>query len=573
MSAAARSATVLCILVLVVSPGVRAAEADKAREAFESLYGSDVKRAKASREAADDLNLAKRLLAAAKEATGQPEFLSVLCERAADLAADHAEGVATAVEAMEFLASSVPEKAGACAERVADIRQKQFDRSRGDAKTEAGEVLIDALLVVADAKVAAADPPGAISALRRAQAVDRTIKSGRQREGHLPIRNREEEMEGRLKALAQAMKSAREIEDLKFLLAKDAQNAALREKLVRLYLVDLDNPAEAATYLEGVAEESLKKYVPAAAKGIEAAPELACIDLGEWYRTLGEAATAAAKAAMYTRAKGYYERFLDLHAADDLDRTKATLALKKVEATLEKLGGGRAKTHKWIDLLALADPATDNVRGAWKRQGTALTASAAGLNKDQILSFPMTVKGSYEFQIVLARTAGNDVFGFNLPAGSAGVSFGLGWFDQRGTGFFPVNNKYPHEEANTACVRPGTVEPNRKYAFHITVVAQDAVVRMTTLLDGKPFVTWQGSPSMLSSWGSWGTPPGRISLACRNCDVVVSLARLRMLSGEAKPLRPQGAGPGKTSAATPTPPTSAQTAARGSSAAAQEGGE
>jgi len=39
----------------------------------------------------------------------------------------------------------VPAKAGACTERVVEIREGQYNRARGAAKAEAGESLIDAL--------------------------------------------------------------------------------------------------------------------------------------------------------------------------------------------------------------------------------------------------------------------------------------------------------------------------------------------------------------------------------------------------------------------------------------------
>mgnify|MGYP006298365187 CR=1 FL=1 len=126
----------------------------------------------------------------------------------------------------------------------------------------------------------------------------------------------------------------RDVQNMKALLERDPENAAAREKLVRLYLVDLDDPARAAEHLKGVADESLATYVPAVAKGVDAAPELACLRLGDWYRTLGEAAPVPARRAMFARSKAYYARFLSLHEAEDLDRTSAELALRKIDAAI-----------------------------------------------------------------------------------------------------------------------------------------------------------------------------------------------------------------------------------------------
>ena len=113
--------------LLALPLGAVAAEADKAAEAFDAVYGADLKRIKATPDPRDDLDLATRLFAAAKEATGQPEFLTVLCGKAHELASAHPNGYPTAIAAMELLGASVPGKRVWCAERVAEVRQWQFD--------------------------------------------------------------------------------------------------------------------------------------------------------------------------------------------------------------------------------------------------------------------------------------------------------------------------------------------------------------------------------------------------------------------------------------------------------------
>jgi hypothetical protein len=334
------------LALLLCACAVLAQEADaadqKAAEAakvFESLYGADFKRVRATRDPKDDLELANRLLAAAKDNTNQPEFLAILCEKAADLASPQPDGQGTALEALQLLGATVPGQLSACAARIVDIRQKQFDIARGDDRAKAGEALIDALLSLVDAQMAGGGA-GAIGAARRAVAVARVISS--------PRKNA---VEARLSAMEQAARVAPEVEDLKKQVAQDPQNRAAREKLVRRLIVDLDDPAEAAQYVEGVEDASFKKYVPAAAKPVEEVPELACLELAEWYRGMAEAASPAAKAAMCARALTYYRRFLGLHPAQDLSRTQASLAVKKIEDSFAAAPQQKAK--------AAAGPAVD----------------------------------------------------------------------------------------------------------------------------------------------------------------------------------------------------------------------
>ena len=251
----ARAWLVPAVLVVLMAPTVRAADADKAAEAaaaFQSLYGADLDRIKASRDPKESVAFAARLLAAAKQAAGQPEFVAVLCEKAYALALAHPDGYAIAVEAVQLEAAAVPEKAVACADRLVEVRQKQFDLAKGDARPSAGETLIDAVLAAAGVRQKArpGGQPGAaadaMASYKRALIVARAVKS-----------DRAAAMDANVKALEQAIRLAAEIESLKKLIVLEPQNQAARQRLVRLHLVDLDDPAEAAKLLEGVEDASL----------------------------------------------------------------------------------------------------------------------------------------------------------------------------------------------------------------------------------------------------------------------------------------------------------------------------
>ena len=311
------------ILLLSAIPAL----ADEAADAFNQLYGEDLKRVAATPADADDLALAKQLLEAAGQVTNQTAFLTLLCEKAHELATKDPAGYPTAKAALDLVAANVAEKKVEPLQKMAAMYQRPYATARGDAKAKAGEALIEALKVLADAQAAAADVDGAGVTLRQALIVARRIKS-----------ESKAAVQAQLAALAARQKIEKQIAALQAKLAKDPQDTASRKEIVRLYLVQMDNPAEAAKFVDGTLDEATRRYVPAAAKPLEEAPELACKELGDWYRGLADQALApATKAAMLERAKGYYERFVDLHQADDLARAGATLMLKKVEDALAKL--------------------------------------------------------------------------------------------------------------------------------------------------------------------------------------------------------------------------------------------
>jgi formylglycine-generating enzyme required for sulfatase activity len=302
--------------------------ADEAADTFNKLYGEDLQRVAATPLPADDVALAKQMLGDAKEAGDQPAFLSLLCEKAYELAVKDASGYATATAAMDLLAGKVPEKKVECLQNNARLYQKQYATARGEARTKAGEDFITALSAVAEAQVAAGDSDAAGVTLRQAVAVATTIKS----------ENRAD-LQALLDNLAPRQKVEKQIAALKAKLDADPKDAASRKELVRLYLVEMDNPAEAAKFLDETLDEATRKYVPAAAKPVEDAPQLACTELGDWYKGLADqAATPASKGAMLRRAQGYYQRFLAVHKDEDLARTAATLTLKRIEDALAKCG-------------------------------------------------------------------------------------------------------------------------------------------------------------------------------------------------------------------------------------------
>jgi formylglycine-generating enzyme required for sulfatase activity len=319
-------------LILASSLPVLAGEA---QDAFNQVYGDDLKRVLATPAAADDIALAKKLLDDAQKVEKQAEFLALLCEKAYELAAKDASGHATAAAAMELLAAEVPEKKAEALQKTAGLYQKQYVAARGDARAKAGESLIQALSQVADAQAQANDSDAAAITLRQALTVATAVKS-----------DSKAAIQAQLEGLAPREKLEKQIEALKAKLAAEPDDTTSRKELVRLLLIEQDNPTEAAKFVDQSLDEATRKYVPAAAKPVEDAPQLACTELGDWYKGLADqAATPASKGVMLRRAQAYYQRFLELHTAADLGRTAATLTLKRIEDALAKCGAaGESKS-------------------------------------------------------------------------------------------------------------------------------------------------------------------------------------------------------------------------------------
>ena len=330
-----------CVAIGLFSKYALASEAeDTAQKTFETLYGEDFKRAASSRDTTPAVALAAKLFEAARSAEAQPELMALLCAKACELGALDPKGYEAALGAAAFLSDKAPDLAGPCQDKIIAIRQKQYDKARADEKVAAGDALVDALVASATAKSRAGDGEEASRRLQKALAVARAVKSPKA-----------DGLELQVRAMAERQKAAAQATQLKTQVQADPANAKARDQLVRTLVVDLDNPAEAAKYLDDSSDPMFRKFAPAAARPVADAPEMACLDLADWYLQLGSAAGAAGKGAMYARAKAYAERFLALHEAKDIDRTRMELALKKAQDELDKFGGGARKKLNVIVIM------------------------------------------------------------------------------------------------------------------------------------------------------------------------------------------------------------------------------
>jgi hypothetical protein len=496
--------------------------ADEAEDAFNSLYGNEYNQVTRTPDKGDDVALAADLLKAAKAQDIAPGLLARLCNTACELSARLPAGYDTAMEAMELLAQKAPDQAADSLAKAAAVREKQYHAAKGPDKADAGEVFIESMLAAAGASMASGATADGMALLRKALTAANAIKS-----------DRRGEIQGRLAFATARLRVEKQAEDLKAKLEASPEDAATRKQLVQACLVELDDPAQAQKFLNESSDESLRKYLPAVSKGVAAAPEIACMELGEWYRGLGEApgASPGGQEAMLKRARAYYQRFLDLHKTEDIARTQAALAVRKTDAALAKLGPARGEgiigPGRWIDLLKTVSPEKDALDGEWQFKEGTLHVSSPG--KYARLTFPCGVEGSYEVVVAFVRTDGVYEMAVALPTGASAVSVLLSASQGNLSGFYSVKN-------TPLTVSPGTLVNGRDYTLKIKVRVAGDQADLTALLNDKPLLHWQGPQADLSSAYKMRSPksPG---LGVYASAYQFKSVRMRMLSGTARLLR------------------------------------
>ena len=319
-------------LLLFLLP-LRALSADEAKQVFDSLFAAKIKTVTTTADRADDLALAKEILAIAKTSTNQSGLLTLLCDTTHDLSAKHPEGFSTAIESQQLLAEHVEEKRNAAREKLIILLTKQSTAGKPEEREAAGEALIDLLTTMGDEKIEKKQYTEATGDYRRAVTVATQKKSASL-----------EDVKAKLEFATARDRGVKNLARLQEKLLKDANDSATAEEIVKIYVIEFDDPASAVPYLNRVKDEQLKKMVVLAAMGVLKADGDASLAIGEWYLSLSQSGGSANTRAMLTRAMACLKHSRDQLNQGALARTKADGLLKDVESKLKTIGGKNAAT-------------------------------------------------------------------------------------------------------------------------------------------------------------------------------------------------------------------------------------
>jgi hypothetical protein len=313
--------TAVVVIALSMPPS---AAATSAEDPFEYLYGTEAKRILAARDPKASAEFAARLVADAESTITDPAVKAAVYQKAYEFGLAGPQGYATAATAMTQLAALVPEKNAECQEKLLAIMLLQLRSAATEAeRARVGPQVMEQLVTVAELQVAAGNGTKAAENCRQAQNMLQLAPT--ERRGVL---------QAKLKTLAATAAALQQADQLKAQLKADPQNKVVAAKLLRLYLVDMDNPVEAVKYADPGADDLTHKRLLVAGMSPATLPENALLSLAEWYKDLADSVAGDAKTAMLRRAKLYGEQFLRVHADEDLARTKAATILARVSEAL-----------------------------------------------------------------------------------------------------------------------------------------------------------------------------------------------------------------------------------------------
>ncbi|QNN20862.1 hypothetical protein HED60_00785 [Planctomycetales bacterium ZRK34] len=316
----------IAVIILAICPMLNAA--DDPKVVFESLYGEQVRQAASTHQTDDDVALAQQLHKAAITAKADPALMAVLCENAYEFGRKDLKGYNAAIAAMQLLAEQQPDRVSDCREKMTDLYERLYRNPRllRNVRVQAGQRWVQTLMQMAEDHIAADEFAQAHAMLRKAQPIASTTAP-----------KQVDAIRRRLIQVAEAMRTFKQIDQLKGRLKANPDDHATGDQLVRTYLVQLDDPMEAQKYTFLTNDESLKQFVSLANQSTDLSHEQ-LLTLGDGYRDLADQAEGNSQSRMFMRAQQAYAQYLKAHTEEDADRLKATLAQQMVESTLKKIG-------------------------------------------------------------------------------------------------------------------------------------------------------------------------------------------------------------------------------------------
>jgi len=141
-----------------------------------------------------------------------------------------------------------------------------------------------------------------------------------------------------LRRLTRRLSSARRLETMTAALAKRPEDIAIRERIIKLCVVELDNPTMALEFINEDVDQILQTYVPLAAGKLSKIGEASCRELARWYLSHLKNPSRIGKVGMLRRVAAYYDRFLQLHKTVDDEHRHATQQRQSAVRSLAEMG-------------------------------------------------------------------------------------------------------------------------------------------------------------------------------------------------------------------------------------------
>jgi len=496
------------------APAARAGPRDTAED-LDILFGQQIRQVGSTADTDDDIALAEKLLAAAR-AVEDEAFAALLADNARQLAMSDRGGRPVAIEAIRLLLALDAKLYGQHRPTLILLARKQHTEADPAVQSAAAVQLFHVLVEAAEQHADEGRWDLAGPLFRQAQAIEDDA-----------LAKHAEQLTARAEHAAQREGLFHRKVELDHQLTRRPGSADIRRELILLNLAELNDVGAAAALVNDDVDPATAEAVRLAGRDLRQIGADEAVRLARWCLTAAQDGDLSdeAKSALLDRAWQCCEFSLSLVGPDvDIAQDAGVMfaEINQAAADGDLPGAGPLYRGEWADLLARADLAADAAADCWQRQGDWLTYySPSRTDAPREVSLSVLPRGDYDVRVdwLQVRSGGAPMVLCPLTNTQDGGSW---------TVSVPV-------------LAPGrSVTSRRVVSTEIRVrhVEGQAVIDVVT--DGNdqyhqvidPGYTWGGKAQVDAG-------PASLTLAGGSSTLVVSSARVRMLTGYARPVTGQ----------------------------------
>jgi len=469
---------------------------------FNDVFGEELSKAKTPDQ---KLSLAKKMLEAAQRGANDPGLVKLLCLSSYELATKSEQGYEVAQKSVEYLGDNQPGELALVQQKVMDLHQLVYSRARGDNRKVEGDKFIELLIESAETARGEENMTQAMALLDKAATFANAIKS----DSAVRIR----QLQTDYKRVQNLLKKA---DSLQQKLKMNSADTVTRSQLVQLYVVEFDAPKQALALVSDKRDTPEVRLLSLASNSTATLTEKESLDLAEYYCQLSASASGTGKVVVLSRAKGYYERFLEAHEEKDAEQARVRLLCDKVNDDLAKL---RSSLPQDGDLLRLVRLNRDVLQGRWTVSGDLVMQE--DMNGSRV-ALPVTLQGSYELEFTFT-TPNDNVIILNLPVGNTALTV-VETADKIG---MCVDDK--DWATNDTSKRHTHLDLNARHVMLAKVTVADNSCTVAIEMDKKALTNWTGKQGQINRHGWWGFPLGMPGIGA---DRVIRVHSVKIRKGK-----------------------------------------
>jgi hypothetical protein len=500
-----RSALIF-LFVLSCAAATRAdAQAD-----FEANFAEEARKVQSTPQTIDDAAFARKLLDHANKLIDDPDGRAFFCIKAYEFSLHIPGGHVTADQAMTLLAKD-PKQKPLADQKLLEMYESLYEAAKAKPQQRPfAERYVDVLVAVGEFRFGQGEMPDAAGLADTASKV--VLAHGLRR--------------GDVQALSAKVKSRMEIagklQKLRGELQQQPANPTIRLAIATLLIIELEQPKEAAQYLETPADQKEFAAVKLALRDPAQLDEEDSLALADWYKSQVNKASLLARPSVWRRARFCYERFLNLHPNKDAPRMRAQTAV----AEINKLLPPETKKARVVDLLPMIDPQRDTARGTWTMKDGVLISDGTAT-----MRIPYEPPEEYDFRIEFTRLTGRDAVGQSLSTPSSTFTWLMASHGNRVCGFERINGQRANEVGNpTHLIVDKVLENGRRYTS-IVRVRKDGVVAE---VEGRVLATYKGDFFEMTE-GALGVGKGALGFGAWDSKTAFHVVQVTEITGEGKP--------------------------------------